>query len=137
MILVALILQAVSPVLAPIGRQELPTHGCAAYLWRTGEANDAPGVVAMAGADPALLRVMLDGKPHDLARTAQHGDAGFGLATSAEYRGPAVTGLLELNVATRADLSDGATVPQATLTLTRDGGEAIVAPLAGLIGCHR
>jgi hypothetical protein len=131
----ALMLQA-APVLGPLARQELPPRGCAAFLWRADDSGRPQGPVAMVTADPARLRLSLDGVATDLARTAQRGDVGFGLAASAEYRAGNLGVTLELAVANRAGLRDGAAVPQATLTVIRGSGDALVLPLAGLIGCR-
>lgn len=112
--------------------QALPAKGCAAFLWTIG---DSPVLVAMAGADPARLRVSLGGAITDLARTAQHGEGSYGFAGTAEYRGAAATATLDMTIAERADIKDGAGVPSATLRVDRDGQDSIVIPLAGLIGC--
>lgn len=124
---------ATTPLLGAIGRQELPDTGCAAYLWNTGDRQ----LVAMASADPARLRIALDGKPVDLIRADQHGEGGYGLAATTDYRGDGVAVTLEIAVATRADLKDGAAVPQATLRLAASGRDEVIVPLAGLIGCRR
>lgn len=42
---------------------------------------------------------------------------------------------LDLTFATRADLTDGGGVPEATLTIARDGADVMVLPVAGMIGC--
>ncbi|WP_254604864.1 hypothetical protein [Sphingomonas bacterium] len=119
-------------MLDAIGRQQLPATGCAAYLWSAADRR----LVAMASADPATLRVTIDGKPIDLPRTAQRGDGGFGLAASTDYRSGDLAATLDLTVATRGDLKDGATVPQATLRIEQAGRDVLIAPLGGLIGCH-
>lgn len=138
MILLALLLQvgtapASAPVLGAIGQQQLPAAGCAAYLWSAADRR----LVALASADPARLRLALDGRaPTDLPRIAQHGDGGLGLAATAEYRSGDVTATLDLTIAVRADLKDGATVPQATLRIEQAGRDVLIVPLAGLIGCR-
>lgn len=125
-------------VLGAIGRQELPAHGCAAFLWVAGGAPTVAktGPAAMAIAEPALLRLSLDGTTVDLPRVSQHGQGGFGLAATTDYRTATLAATLELTIATRADLRDGAAVPQATLRLRRNGEDELVVPLAGLIGCR-
>ena len=132
MILLALLAQAAAPVLDPIGRQQLPATGCAAYLWSASDRQ----MVAMASADPAQLRVVVDGKPVDLARVSQHGEGGLGFAASTDYGSGEVAATLDLTVAIRADLRDGGTVPQATLRLEIAHRDALVVPLGGLIGCR-
>ncbi len=134
MILLALLIQAAAaPTLGAIGTQQLPANGCAAYLWSASDRR----LVAMASADPAQLRIALDGKvPVELPRVGQHGEGGFGLAASTDYRGGEVAATLDLTIAARADLKDGATVPQATLRIDQAGRDTVIVPLAGLIGCR-
>ena len=136
MMLLALLLQAgtaptLPPMLGAIGKQELPAAGCAAYLWSAADRK----LVAMASADPARLRLALDGKTVDLPRLGQHGDGGFGLAATTDYRGGDVAATLDLTIASRGDLKDGATVPQATLRIEQPGRDVLILPLGGLIGC--
>jgi len=119
---------------ASIGRQALPARGCAAYLWSRGPT---PELVAMATADPATLRLAIGGKPADYPRiTASGAQAGFGLAARTEYRLGAVSATLELTLAARADLTQGAAVTDATVTIVRDGAETLVLPVGGLVGCR-
>lgn len=121
-----------APALGAIGRQELPASGCAAYLW-----DNAPTrkLVAMATAEPARLRLHLDGRTVDVARAAHQGAAGFGFAGVTEYRGGDVTAVLDMAVETRRDLQGGGVVPAGTLRVERPGRDVLVAPVAGLIGC--
>ena len=49
------------PVLGALPKQTLPERGCAAYLWAVQDQR----FVAMV--EPTRLRIMLDGKPTDLA----------------------------------------------------------------------
>lgn len=118
--------------LAAIGRQALPKAGCAAYLWN---ASGEHRLVAMAVADPAQLRIALEGKPADYARTAQSGEGGFGFAGVTTYGGPDVSVTLDLTIVNDANLTAGASVPAATLRIDRPGRDTLILPLAGLIGC--
>jgi hypothetical protein len=138
-ILSALLLgQAAPPASAdglPLGalpRQTLPPRGCAAFLWSSGATRT---LVAMVSADPALLRLSIDGSVTDLPGDSQRGAAGFGFAETAEYRAGTTTATLVMSVKTRADLKDGAAVPEATLRLDREGKDSVVLPVAGMIGC--
>lgn len=119
MILLPLLLQAAPPVLGALDRQALPARGCAAYLWSVTDRS----FVGVAGADPASLRLKIDGKVVDLPRAAQVGQGGYGLAATSTYEGAGVAA------------TQGALVPQATLTLRRTGADELVQPLGGLIGC--
>ncbi|MFA5965723.1 MAG: hypothetical protein WC804_17035 [Sphingomonas sp.] len=118
--------------LGALPRQSLPAHGCAAYLWSTGATRL---LVAMVSADPAQLRLSIDGSITDLSRDSQRGAAGFGFAETTEYRAGTTTATLVMSVKTRADLKDGAAVPEATLRLDREGKDSVVLPVAGMIGC--
>lgn len=131
MILLPLLLQAAPPVLGALDRQALPARGCAAYLWSVTDRS----FVGVAGADPASLRLKIDGKVVDLPRAAQVGQGGYGLAATSTYEGAGVAATLDLTIAPRDDLTQGALVPQATLTLRRTGADELVQPLGGLIGC--
>jgi hypothetical protein len=118
--------------LAAIGQQKLPAKGCAAYLWNV-DGNRQ--LVAMASADPAQIRLAIDGKTTDYAVSTQSPAIGFGFGGVTQYRGGDVTATLDMAVATRADISAGATVTSATLRIDRPGRDTIVVPVGGLIGC--
>jgi hypothetical protein len=119
----------------PIGAiptQALPAKGCAAFLWT---ATGTRALVAMAGADPAQLRLSVGGTMTDLPRTEEHDPGGYGFAGTTQYQAGDVTVVLTMSIATRGDLKDGASVPEATLRIDRTGQDSIVVPVAGLIGC--
>lgn len=118
--------------LGPLPKQTLPASGCAAFLW---SANGTRTLVAMATANPAQLRLSLGGTIADLARGSQQGDAGFGFSTTTTYGTGDVTATLDMTIAARGDLKDGATVPGGTLRLDRKGQDGVVLPIVGLIGC--
>ena len=115
-----------------IPKQQLPATGCAAFLWSSGEKRT---LVAMAVADPAQIRLAIDGTVADYPRAAQSGPGGYGFSGTTKYVLGDVTATLELSVSTRADMTQGATVPDATLTIDRPGHDTIIMPVAGLIGC--
>lgn len=132
--MIALLLaQAALPTVAALPRQQLPAQGCAAYLWSVTDRR----LVAMAVAEPGTVRIALEGAPTDLRRIGQAGPGGYGFGDTNSYMRGDVTVTLAMTVAARPDLSDGATVPQGTLTVARAGGDALVLPVAGLIGCAR
>ena len=118
--------------LGAIGQQKLPAKGCAAYLWSMDAGRQ---LVAMATADPAQIRLAIDGKTTDYAMTTQSSAIGFGFGGVTQYRGGDVTATLDMAVAVRADISAGATVTSATLRIDRPGRDTIVMPVGGLIGC--
>ena len=119
----------------PIGavpKQDLPAQGCAAYLWTRGPSQ---AMIAMAVADPAMIRLTIDGKVQDFAMTAQNGTGGYGFSRTTEYRGGDVTATLDMTIASDAALTGGARVGDATLRIERPGRDALVVPAGGLIGC--
>jgi hypothetical protein len=139
MLLPALLLGQAAPPASidglPLGalpRQTLPQHGCAAFLWSVGTTR---ALVAMASADPATLRLSIDGTITDLPRDTQQGAAGFGFAETTVYRAGTTTATLVMSVKTRGDLKEGAAVSEATLRLDREGKDSVVLPVAGMIGC--
>lgn len=124
----AMLLQA---TLGAIGPQELPREGCAAFLWSLSEPRR---LVAMAA--PERLRVQIDGKTVDLTRTGAEGVAGLGLAASTRYAAGDVTATVVLAVAERPDIAKGGFVTDATLTIEPRGGDVMVTPVAGMVGCR-
>ncbi|SFO15985.1 hypothetical protein [Sphingomonas sp. OK281] len=115
-----------------IGKQKLPAKGCAAYLWSMDAGRQ---LVAMAMADPAQIRLAIDGKTTDYAMATQSPGIGFGFGGVTQYRGGDVTATLDMAIAVRADISAGATVTSATLRIDRPGRDTVVMPVGGLIGC--
>lgn len=133
--LIALALQG-APAAAPlaldaIGRQRLPAKGCAAFVWSITDRK----LVAMASADPAQLRLSIDGRTVDIAKVAERGEGGLGFSGTTDYAGAEMTATLEMTIAIRAELAKGARVTDAVLRVERRGGDVLVVPVAGLIGC--
>ena len=118
--------------LGAIGKQKLPATGCAAFLWSMDAARQ---LVAMATADPAQIRLAIDGKTTDYAMATQSPAIGFGFGGVTQYRGGDVTATLDMAVTVRADISAGATVTSATLRIDRPGRDTVVVPVGGLVGC--
>ncbi|WP_277979722.1 hypothetical protein [Sphingomonas phyllosphaerae] len=118
--------------LSTLPRQELPARGCAAYLFSTGQVR---GLAAVAAADPATLRIALDGAIRDLPRAASAGTVALGLNAESVYRADDMTATVQLTIEPRPNLNNGAAVPSATLRLDRPGQDTLVVPLAGLVGC--
>ncbi|MCW6529845.1 MULTISPECIES: hypothetical protein [Sphingomonas] len=120
--------------IAGLAPQALPARGCSAYLFSAGQTRALAVVVA---SDPAALRIALDGKVADYPRVAQRGTGDYGFASVTDYQLGEVTLSLDMTVVRRADVTDGALVPSATLRIDRTGKDGIVLPLAGLIGCAK
>ena len=115
-----------------IGKQQLPATGCAVFLW---SLTPSHALVAMLTADPAQVRMSVDGSVADYARTAQNGEGGYGFAQTTEYRGGDITTTVDMAVVGRPDLANGATVLEATIRVDRPGRDSLVLPVAGMIGC--
>ena len=140
-LLLALLQAAAAPSASidglPLGalpQQALPAKGCAAYLFTTGETRV---LAAMVTAEPATLRVALDGAIADYPRIdgADGRAATLGFTPEARFAGGGVTATLDMRVEQRATLGQGAAVPSATLRIDRAGRDTIVVPMAGLVGC--
>ncbi|QXT35337.1 hypothetical protein KV697_16555 [Sphingomonas sanguinis] len=117
------------PVLGALPKQALPERGCAAYLWAVQDQR----FVAMV--DPGRLRIMLDGKPTDLAAAQAEGGSALGLASTTRYVGAGVAATLDMTITQRETLQDGAIVSDASIRLTRGNQDEIVVPVGGLVGC--
>ncbi|MEO5937975.1 MAG: hypothetical protein ABIQ43_03085 [Sphingomonas sp.] len=119
----------------PIGavpKQDLPAKGCAAFLWTRGPSQ---AMIAMAVADPAAIRLTIDGKVQDFALSAQNGTGGYGFAHTTEYKGGDVTATLDMTISGETNLASGARIGDATLRIERAGRDTVVVPAGGLIGC--
>lgn len=131
---------AAAPIVAsvdglPIGavpKQDLPAKGCAAFLWTRGPSQ---AMIAMAVADPAAIRLTIDGKVQDFALSAQNGTGGYGFSHTTEYKGGDVTATLDMAIASETNLANGARIDDATLRIERPGRDTVVVPAGGLIGC--
>lgn len=117
-----------------LGPQALPARGCAAYLFAPGPTRT---LAAMATAEPGSIRLSLDGVVVDYPRVGEAAGGSYGFAPVSEYRLGDVTLHLEMTIAQRGDLSDGAVISSATLRIDRGAKDGIVLPLGGLIGCAK
>ncbi len=117
------------PALGTLPRQELPARGCAAYLWSVQDQH----FVAMV--EPTRLRIMLDGKPTDLAAAEAGGAGALGLASTTRYAGAGIAATLDMTITQRETLQDGAIVSDASIRLTRGNQDEIIVPVGGLVGC--
>ena len=120
---------AAPPVLGTLPRQQLPERGCAAYLWTVQDQR----LVAMA--EPARLRILVDGAVRDLPAAEGSGAGTLGFAESTRFAGGGWTATLSMTIAQRETLQDGAIVSDATLRIGRDGQDEIAVPVGGLVGC--
>lgn len=119
--------------IGPLPAQSLPARGCAAYLFSTGNTR---ALAAMVVAEPAALRLTLDGKTIEMPRTGEAGATALGLSAESVYRYGDIGATVQLTVEPRPNLTEGAAVPSASLRIDRPGQDTIVLPLAGLVGCR-
>ncbi len=118
--------------LGAIGRQKMPAKGCAAFVWSIADRK----LVAMATAQPAQLRLSIEGKTVDVAQVAMRGEGGLGFSGSTDYAGGDVIATLDMKIVVKRELAKGAQVTDAVLRVERRGGDALIVPVAGLIGCR-
>lgn len=119
----------------PIGaipKQTLPTGSCAAYLWTKGNSH---ALVAMIGANPAFIRYAPGGAMTDLPRAALIDEGRLGVPASSSYASGDLTVKADLTIVERPDIQGGAAIPEGTLSIGQAGGDVVVVPVAGLIGC--
>ncbi len=119
----------------PIGelpKQELAPGACAAFLWAQTPSH---ALIAMLSANPALIRYAPGGVVTDLARTSAEGDARYGLMPQSSYAGGDTTVSADLTIVERADIQNGAAITSGTLSIGKAGGDTVVVPIVGLIGC--
>jgi hypothetical protein len=81
------------------------------------------------------LRIALDGKPLDVARSGERGAGDYGFAGTTDYAAADLSATLDMTITRRTELSAGAAIPSGTLTIARAGQDSVIVPVAGLIGC--
>lgn len=110
--------------------QRLAPQRCALFLWD----RDSQRRIAMATSGPAALTIARDGRTRTLAGAADDGAPVLGFTPRAVYRGDGL--IIATDLAIEPTDVGGAVVRDGTLTMTLADGTAIVAPVAGLIGCQ-
>lgn len=119
--------------LAELPAQALPKGRCALFLW---ERAAGPGRrILMATAQPGAARIAWRGGIVDLPQTAASGEAVFGIAPTASYRGTGLSIDLALDFAAGTPLAGGLVVREGSLSFTPAGGDTVIVGVAGLIGC--
>jgi hypothetical protein len=119
-----------APPLAELPQQELAAGQCALFLW-----DRASGTrIAMLGNNPAILRLISDGRLTDLPQDSASGTAVMGFAPEARYRSSGRHYDVTLTILPAT--SGGAVVRDGSLTITQADGGALVIPVAGILGCR-
>ena len=115
--------------LAELPPQPLPSGQCALFLWDRASGQR----VAMIGREPAILRMVLDGRLTDLPAEAREGEAVLGFAPVNRFRSASRS--YEVRITLLPATAGGAVVKDGSLTITEADGSALVLPVAGLAGC--
>ncbi len=119
----------------PIGAippQDMPAAGCAAFLWSN---TTTRALVAMMTTQPPRVRLAPAGAITDLVRTEQAGGGNFGFAAHSDYEGGDYRVSVDIEIVERADLTQGAVIPAGALRFEKTGGDAVIMPVVGIIGC--
>lgn len=115
--------------LAELPPQEMANGSCAMFLWERSTRRR----VLMATAQPATVKVIHNGKATLLAQASAENAPVLGFTPIARYAGEAFSIGLDLTI--DANEAGNAIVRDGTLTYTAADGAAVVAPVAGIIGC--
>lgn len=111
----------------------LQSGQCALALWTLG----APATrIAIAVSQPASLRVNVNGRGLDLARSDYDGDPVFGHYPRQTWAGDGVLLTLRTGFSTREGMVGGAVTQDATLGYRGPDGEEMVIPVSGLVACQ-
>lgn len=108
-------------MLAELPPQPMAPGQCLTFLW---SRTEPPRRVAMIDERAGILRIMHDGKPLDLARTAP----------GAYAAGP-LQARVDLQLQTHPDVTDARIVEQGTLRLEAPGEDMLLLSVGGLSGC--
>jgi hypothetical protein len=109
--------------------QQLAPNSCALFLWdRATEKR-----IVMAVAQPAMIRVVRGDETLDLAQVSVDGAPVLGFAPHARYGDTTLGVGLDLEITPSE--GGGAVIRSGTVTVTEADGSAVVAPVAGLVGC--
>lgn len=125
---------ALSQAVSQLGLGELPPqvmapNSCALFLWdRASEKR-----VVMATANPGVVRVVRGGRTLDLPQLRADGTPVLGFMPHARYGDAALSVGLDLDIV--ASEGGGAVIRNGAVTVTEADGSAVVAPVAGLVGC--
>ncbi len=122
---------AESPLpLAELPPQVLPVGTCALFLWDRATRHR----ILMATTSPSRIRIVHAGKLTLVDAASADGEPVFGFAPRARYK--AVGFEIGLDLAIVANDAGGAVIRDGSITFTAADGGAVVAPVAGLVGCN-
>ena len=116
--------------LAELPPQVLPAGACAMFLWERATRRR----VLMATTTPPRIRIVHAGSLENVERASAEGEPVLGFAPRARYAAPGYAIAIDLAIA--GNDAGGAVIRDGTITFTAADGGAVVAPVAGLIGCN-
>jgi hypothetical protein len=119
--------------LAELPPQTLAPGQCALFLW---ERAPSARRLAMLSAAPPFARVMTATGQRDLSQIAAAGEPRFGLTPEASYGDGALTLSVDLRFEEAQGLVGGALARDGALSVAIAGGETLVIPVAGILGCR-
>lgn len=119
--------------LAELPPQTLAPGQCALFLW---ERAPSARRLAMLSAAPPFARVMTATGLRDLAQTGGAGEPRFGLTPEASYADGALSLSVDLRFEEAQGLVGGALARDGALSVATAGGETVVIPVAGILGCR-
>lgn len=112
--------------------QTLRPQSCAMFLWERASRRR----IIMATAMPPALRVVIAGKPVELAPTQPAtGATVMGFTAHSSFGDAALQVTLDLAII--ASEGGGAVIRDGIVTVARAGGDTVVSPVAGLVGCSQ
>ena len=114
--------------------QVMAKNSCALFLWDRASARRVEMMVAVPG--PAYVRVARGGTVVALPQISAEGDPVLGFAPRAKFGDAAMTLAFDLTVVANDGAVGGGIVRDGVMTVTGADGVAVVAPVAGLVGCN-
>jgi hypothetical protein len=107
--------------LGELPQQSVAPGRCVLFLW---SRTEPPRRVAMVDESAATLRLMLDGKPMDLARIEP-----------GRYAAGPLAATLSADFVDRPGMAPGSAIAEGALRLEQAGEDALVTPVGGLRSC--
>jgi len=112
--------------------QELAQGRCGLFLWARGAQ---PVFVLFASDAPAQARVRIDGRDHELRRTAFSGESSHGHFERQTFSNGRLTLEADLAFDETRPIRDGAIIERGMLRIAARDGAETVAPVGGMTAC--
>lgn len=138
LLLAALLAAAIAPpaTVLPLGElppQVMAKNSCALFLWD--RATKHRVVMMIAIPEPATIRVVRNGKTVTLAQIAAEGEPVLGFYPKSSFGDGNLKLDFDLAITRNDGVAGGGIIRDGVLTVTTSDGAAVVAPVAGLVGC--